>query len=232
MNLRPAYVAGALTITIPASALALTQAQSLAQTPPPEPPNQTTSQLSGSPVRLDVPTRQLNARQGHSVVIRGTLDPGAQGQTVELQGQTVELQGSSGGAWHVLSSTETAADGSFALRYQASKPGSQQLQVGLAGGGSAASVTALAGRLTVFRQSIASWYDDGGDTACGFHAAHGVASPTLPCGTRVAFLVGGRRVSAVVDDRGPFVPGRDWDLDQATAGALGFEGVGPVWSSA
>ncbi len=110
--------------------------------------------------------------------------------------------------------------------------GSQQLRVRTAGGGYAASATAPAGRLTVYRQAIASWYDDGGETACGFHAARGVASPTLPCGTQVAFLSGGHRVTATVDDRGPFVPGRDWDLDQATAGALGFGGVGPVWSSA
>jgi rare lipoprotein A (peptidoglycan hydrolase) len=39
-------------------------------------------------------------------------------------------------------------------------------------------------------------------------------------------------VTAVVDDRGPYVSGRDWDLNQNTAGALAFDGVGTVWSSA
>jgi rare lipoprotein A (peptidoglycan hydrolase) len=34
-----------------------------------------------------------------------------------------------------------------------------------------------------------------------------------------------------VDDRGPFVGGRDWDLNQNTAAALGFGGVGAVWTS-
>jgi rare lipoprotein A (peptidoglycan hydrolase) len=43
---------------------------------------------------------------------------------------------------------------------------------------------------------------------------------------------GGRTVTAVVDDRGPYVGGRQWDLNQNTAGALGFGGVGTVWSSA
>jgi rare lipoprotein A (peptidoglycan hydrolase) len=59
----------------------------------------------------------------------------------------------------------------------------------------------------------------------------GVASKALPCGTHVTFVYGGHRVTAVVDDRGPFVDGRDWDLNQNTAAALGFGGVDTVWSS-
>ena len=85
--------------------------------------------------------------------------------------------------------------------------------------------------MTAFAQSVASWYSDAGTTACGFHAFYGVANRSLPCGTRVTFRVGGRSVNAVVDDRGPFVSGRDWDLNQNTAAALGFGGVGVVWSS-
>ena len=88
-----------------------------------------------------------------------------------------------------------------------------------------------AGSVTVFGQSVASWYDDGGNTACGFHAGLGVANKTLPCGSRVAFHYGNRTVTAVVDDRGPYVGGREWDLNQNTAAALGFSGVGTVWSS-
>jgi rare lipoprotein A (peptidoglycan hydrolase) len=38
-------------------------------------------------------------------------------------------------------------------------------------------------------------------------------------------------VTAVVDDRGPYVGGREWDLNQNTARALGFGGVGTVWST-
>jgi rare lipoprotein A (peptidoglycan hydrolase) len=90
---------------------------------------------------------------------------------------------------------------------------------------------AHAGRVTVFRESVASWYTDGGGTACGFHAYYGVANRTLPCGTKVTFRYNGRSVTATVDDRGPFVGGRDWDLNQNTASALGFGGVGAVWSS-
>jgi rare lipoprotein A (peptidoglycan hydrolase) len=83
----------------------------------------------------------------------------------------------------------------------------------------------------VFQQSLASWYSDGGSTACGFHAHFGVANKSLPCGTKVTFQYGGRTVTAVVDDRGPYVGGREWDLNQNTAAVLGFGGVGAVWAS-
>lgn len=76
--------------------------------------------------------------------------------------------------------------------------------------------------------AIASWYYDAGNTACGFHAGMGVANRTLPCGTRVTFYFGGRSVNAVVDDRGPYVYPREWDLNQTVAGALGFTGVATV----
>ena len=36
------------------------------------------------------------------------------------------------------------------------------------------------------------------------------------------WMNGGRTVTAVVDDRGPYVAGREWDLNQNTAAALGF----------
>ena len=47
----------------------------------------------------------------------------------------------------------------------------------------------------------------------------------------MTFHYHGRTVTATVDDRGPFVAGRDWDLNQSTAGALGFGGVDTVWAS-
>jgi rare lipoprotein A (peptidoglycan hydrolase) len=85
--------------------------------------------------------------------------------------------------------------------------------------------------VTVYQPAVASWYTDAGSTACGFHAYYGVASPSLPCGAHVRFVYGGHTLQAVVDDRGPFVPGRSWDLNQNTAGALGFGGVDTVWTS-
>ncbi|MGI8412402.1 MAG: septal ring lytic transglycosylase RlpA family protein [Solirubrobacteraceae bacterium] len=79
-----------------------------------------------------------------------------------------------------------------------------------------------------FSLSVASWYEDAGPTACGFHARLGVASKSRPCGSRVTFRYGHRTVTAVVDDRGPYVAGRDWDFNQNTAAALGFSGVDTV----
>jgi len=88
-----------------------------------------------------------------------------------------------------------------------------------------------AGSPTGRHQAVTSWYYDGGNTASGFHAYYGVANLSLPCGTTVSLSSGGRTVQAVVDDRGPYVGGRTWDLNQNTAAALGFGGVGMVWSS-
>jgi rare lipoprotein A (peptidoglycan hydrolase) len=57
---------------------------------------------------------------------------------------------------------------------------------------------------------------------------HGVAHKTLKCGTRVEILFGGRTITVPVVDRGPFVRGRTWDLTQATARALDFDGTARV----
>ncbi len=56
----------------------------------------------------------------------------------------------------------------------------------------------------------------------------GVANKTLPCGTEVTFVYGNRAIRVPVIDRGPYVPGRMWDLSGATAEALGFPGLGPI----
>lgn len=81
-----------------------------------------------------------------------------------------------------------------------------------------------------FHRGVASWYYADGPTACGFHAKFGVANRTLPCGTRVAFLHAGHRARAVVDDRGPYVAGRTWDLNKRLAVKLHVSGVATVWA--
>jgi rare lipoprotein A (peptidoglycan hydrolase) len=84
-----------------------------------------------------------------------------------------------------------------------------------------------------YSRRTASWYwDDHHATACGFNANYGVANKKLPCGTHVRFWRAGHRVTAIVDDRGPYVVGRTWDLDEHTASALHFRrtGVGYVWA--
>lgn len=75
---------------------------------------------------------------------------------------------------------------------------------------------------------LASWYTDAGGTACGFHATYGVANKALPCGTHVIARYHGRQITMVIQDRGPYVGDRRWDLNQGSAAALGFSGVGYI----
>ncbi|MHB9002872.1 MAG: septal ring lytic transglycosylase RlpA family protein [Coriobacteriia bacterium] len=77
----------------------------------------------------------------------------------------------------------------------------------------------------------ASWYGPGfygRKTASGAvftQTMRNVAHKSLPFGTRIEFEFRGRKVVAVVNDRGPFVGGRTFDLGAGTAKALGFGGV-------
>ena len=56
------------------------------------------------------------------------------------------------------------------------------------------------------------------------------AHKTLPFGTqlRVTNVANGRSIIVRINDRGPFIPGRDLDLSRAGADALGFAGVATV----
>jgi rare lipoprotein A len=187
-----------------------------------------TATSAAQPVEVEaavrVGARQIGVLTGQPVVIRGRLLPA-------LPGRKVGLQGLRGGSWQSLATARTGARGSFRLSYATGAPGQEPIRVRFAGDQTNAHSAARVGQLTVFREAGASWYDDAGSTACGFHAYFGVANRTLPCGTQVALRYNGRSVTATVDDRGPYVAGRDWDLNQNTAAALGFGGVGTIWSS-
>jgi rare lipoprotein A (peptidoglycan hydrolase) len=86
-----------------------------------------------------------------------------------------------------------------------------------------------------YHVSIASVYTDyGKPIACGvnqvLHVPQlGVANKTLPCGTEVVFIYGHRAIRVPVIDRGPYIAGRTWDLTGATAEALHFPGLGPIY---
>jgi rare lipoprotein A len=78
-----------------------------------------------------------------------------------------------------------------------------------------------------WRTSVASVYDGiglGGAVACKGYWPGGnvVAHKTLPCGTKVRFLYRGRKITARVWDRGPFIAGRDFDLDVRVQRLLRF----------
>ncbi len=76
----------------------------------------------------------------------------------------------------------------------------------------------------------------GRHTACGVvigQDTEGVAHPTLPCGTRIYLSYRGVHVLTQVIDRGPYEPGRAFDLTEALASELGLRGVQTIhWSYA
>jgi hypothetical protein len=178
-------------------------------------------------LKLRVAHAELNVLQGQAVTVRGSLLPAQPGREL-----TLKLLGPRG--WRTLAHTYTGARGRFALRYTPRGMLSARIEVRYAGDGRALAVRRVLGRMGVFRLAGASWYGGGGGLACGGYltsATMGVANKTLPCGTFVTLRYGPRSVRVPVIDRGPYVPGRDFDLTEATKRALDFEGVGEVWSS-
>lgn len=76
-----------------------------------------------------------------------------------------------------------------------------------------------------------SWYgaESGNRTASGmrFDGSQMIAAHrSLPFGTRVRFTYRGKSVTVPVEDRGPYVAGRSYDLSRAAAAKLGMITVG------
>jgi rare lipoprotein A len=151
-----------------------------------------------------------------------------------LAGREVQLQRLGRHGWRALAHTLTGAKGRFVLRYKPHRLLSERVRIVFAGDAHDRSVKRYLGHLRSYRLAGASWYGGGGSLACGGQLTSstlGVANKTLPCGTLVTLRYGGREVSVPVVDRGPYVAGREFDLTEATKRALGFEGVGEVWST-
>lgn len=74
--------------------------------------------------------------------------------------------------------------------------------------------------------AVASYYDLGGDGACGIPAQSGYqfANLSMACGTRVEFCYQ-TCVVGIMDDRGPYVAGRLFDLNVNLQEALGCGGL-------
>ncbi len=171
-----------------------------------------------------VAQNRLDVLAGHPVSLHGTLDPAQAGRVVRVQTRR-------GHGWKTVGTARTGANGRFRARLGSLTGSEHRLRVRFAGDQSNAAVSGGAGVVTVFGADVASWYSDAGSTGCGFHATYGVANRNLPCGTKVRIRFGPRSITATVDDRGPYVGGRNWDLNQNTAAALGFGGVGTIWIS-
>ena len=166
----------------------------------------------------------LVALPGQPLTVSGTLLPRRPGAVVRLQTRSHHR-------WRTVATARTRRHGGFTLRHVVRAGGPQTFRVNFAGDAANTAVSTRGRSVVSLHPALASWYYDAGNTACGFHAGNGVASPYLPCGTKVTFAYHGRTVTAVVDDRGPFVPGRTFDLNQNTAAALGFGGVDMIWTS-
>jgi rare lipoprotein A (peptidoglycan hydrolase) len=149
-----------------------------------------------------------------------------------------------GRGWDIVAKTKTGPLGRFHTGFRPRGLGRYRMRVRLVGPVAASSVAGLKpaaiharGKVTVYRQTFASWYGPGfigGRTACGTTlgaGTMGVANKTLPCGTRVTFRYGGHTVTARVVDRGPYVAGREWDLTPAVKARLHFPSTGTVWST-
>jgi len=193
-------------------------------------------------------SHKLETLAGHRVTVRGRLLPA-------VAHRPVRLYGWEGHRWHLLARTHTRHGGYFTFHYRVSKTGIRHLRVkssafqapswatrgrhaDISTGGTPSNevvsyrATSTPAEVIGFQWTVASWYDDAGNTACGFHAHYGVANKTLPCGTKVTFSYGGRTITATVDDRGPFVYGRDFDLNQNCSAALGMYGVASMLATA
>jgi rare lipoprotein A len=205
----------------PAARVPASRAVSAAPAMTPAPSAQPTVTVGASFTPARHPASVHSAGPVH---VGGKLLPASQGRRVSLQGRGAH-------GWHTLSAGRTGARGGYRLSVAPDAADGQRLRVVFAGDSGNARAARPAGSVNVLHPELASWYEDAGNTACGFHAGRGVANRTLPCGTKVTFSYGARTVTAVVDDRGPYAGGRTWDLNQNTASALGFAGVGTVWSS-
>lgn len=137
----------------------------------------------------------------------------------------------------VVLKTKTSRRGSFRKRWQPKKPGIYRLHAYAGHNGRARGGVATKRTVTVYRPAHASWYGPGfygNRTACGqtlTPGTLGVAHKTLPCGTKLRMKNGKRRATVRVIDRGPFIPGREFDLTYATKQRLGFGDVGTIYAS-
>ena len=162
--------------------------------------------------------------------VAGTLEGAGSGRELLLQ----RSDGRSG--WVTVARASTGSRGGFAARWRPDRTGRFTLRAVPAGSTAAASATSALPTTptTVYSAAIATQYGRGSygsRTACGTilrPGTIGVAHRTLPCGTLVEFYYRGATIKAPVIDRGPYANGAAWDLTDAAARALRFDGLSYV----
>jgi hypothetical protein len=190
--------------------------------------------VTNARVSIVVRGAQLNVLADESTSVSGVLvggrRPGAQ-----VADRFVSLQARSPRGWRTVATATSSGRGRFRVHYVPRRVGTRALRLTVASEAGQRGSHRRLGDLNVFRLAMASWYGGGGTMACGGEltgATLGVANKTLPCGTPVTLRYDGHTITVPVVDRGPYVEGREFDLTEATKNALGFEGVGQVWSTA
>ena len=152
-----------------------------------------------------------------------TLSPGMTGDDVKVLNGIVKSKSYASGVRLSTTFEEPTAGAVKQFQGAAGLP-----ETGVVDPTTSSALTRSMGRLN------ATWYGPGlygNRTACGKvlrPTTLGVASRTLPCGTKVTFGYHGHYTVAKVIDRGPFAHGASFDLTSATAQQLGFGASGPV----
>lgn len=165
------------------------------------------------------------AKLGDAVKIKGNVAPAGAGRRVAVRvgGETLR--------------TRTSKGGGFAVKWKAGETGDSSVRVRAEGNKVAAGSGDKAGKVTVLRPAIASYYGPGfygNRTACGQTlqtGTVGVAHKSLPCGTKLTIAHGNRSIETKVIDRGPYVGNREFDLTAALKNKIGFGSTGTVYVS-
>jgi rare lipoprotein A len=188
------------------------------------PPPATESVITAESPQVTVATR-AGTMLRQLARFRGTAAPDQAGRSV-----TIERFDDATQAWAAVATATIAADGTYVARWRTDRAGQHRVRAVIAADGQAVAASATPElAITVHHSAVATWFGPGfygRRTACGQRMTRtllGVAHKTLPCGTQVAVLYKGRRITVPVVDRGPFRRGTDWDLTAATAQALRFE---------
>jgi rare lipoprotein A len=221
--------------------------------PAPSSPNRATAHqanavVSASGDGITVQTSESGLLR-RAVTFTGTAPARDAGRVVQIERSTATPNG--GASWVPAANATVASNGSFSVRWRASRLGRVAIEAVLLPAGTSADATRRAHQtsagataptgpstgaltITVYRPAVATFYGPGfwgHRTACGQRLGRttlGLASRTLPCGTRVAVLYRGRAITVPVIDRGPYARGVTWDLTEATARALGMTGTATV----
>ncbi|HEY8465904.1 MAG TPA: septal ring lytic transglycosylase RlpA family protein [Solirubrobacterales bacterium] len=168
---------------------------------------------------------RANVVRGSKTRVKGRVLPATGGRKV-----VVRVGGKS-------YTTRTNKKGKFSRSFRVNSTGTRKVRVEAKGDRRATGSKDRAGRVTGYRPAAASYYGPGfygNRTACGQTLTPGmlgVAHKTMPCGTKLKLMYGGRVVRVRVIDRGPYAGHREFDLTEATKRRLGFGSTGTVYAS-